>query len=69
MAHSRLNTTAAALTGLCLLGATAASAAGPVEDLQGTITSQVGGSALAPAIQTFVQEQLLSVMNNEVFVF
>lgn len=59
---------AATLVGLSVLSATGATVVGPVEDFRATMVEKVNQSALAPEIQSFVNEKLLPLMNNPVFV-
>lgn len=61
------NLIAAVAAGVCVLS-TPTMGAGPVDELQQNVVSAVGSSALAPAVQEFVNGQLMSVMTNPVFV-
>ncbi len=59
---------AAAVAGMCMFSTNPLMGAGPAEDVQESVVSQVGGSALPPAVQAFVNDNLVSVMHNPVFI-
>ncbi len=65
--HVQRNLIAAA-AGLCVLSSTPAMGAAPIEELQQSVVSAVGSSALSPSVQAFVNEKLLTVVNNPVFI-